>query len=174
MRQAIVHRVIKEYRERAAQSKGWDGNCYVDKYDSKQWIKRVCADAESIQSESGAMNYGVAVYRDFVIKVVEPSDAVYDLLQRIHSKEIRSKHFPKVFTFQKIENVALVVMERLYTFESARQVSSELRSRRFRNIEESLRKIFKNLRKFHNREDCHSGNIMQRKDGTIVLVDPIA
>lgn len=175
MRQAIVQRIIKAYKEKFEDYPGFYPDYpHIEKCWSQRAFRDVCYDAERMATNSGAMNYGVAIYQNFVIKVVEKNDGAYDLLRRIHAKELRSKHFPKVYTFIILHNVAFVVMELLQPCTEARTISRELRSMRFRNVNDTLRKTFKGIRKFHGRDDCHSGNIMLRSNGVVVLVDPLA
>jgi hypothetical protein len=175
MRQAIVQRIIKEYKVLVDDLPlDYEGQLFIEKRRSQYWLRDICYDAERMATDSGAMNYGVAIYQNFVIKVVGKNDGAYDLLRRIHAKELRSRHFPKVYTFITLHNVAFVVMERLQPCKEAHTLSRELRSMRFRNVDETLRQTFKGIRKFHGRDDCHSGNIMIRGNGVVVLVDPLA
>lgn len=137
-------------------------------------------------SEGGAMNYGVVIGDTFVIKVVHRGDDAWGFLKGVRDKTLRSKHYPKVYSFYQFDSeriVALAVIEKLTfpSMELREKLSDFVRDYSSHEpeltpkqpfIKQALNKIRYKTGLLGN--DCHSGNIMQRADGTIVLVDPVA
>lgn len=134
-------------------------------------------------TDGGIMNFGVIIADQFVLKIVGSDDAAYSFLRQVYNKDLRSKHFPKVWSFIVCHNVAIVVMEKLVKIEEPLDVSRKLRrvetpmhyKLKAKDLPNKLYSDFWKLGRDKGwRRDCHSGNIMQRKDGTIVLFDPVA
>lgn len=96
----------------------------------------------------------------FVLKI-QKDDQEFRREVMILKKLIGWKHSPKIEAMWTCKNKGYIVMEKLEDLKYSKS--------------ESLNKIQQVLKKLHSKNitfpDCHDGNIMMRKDGTVVLID---
>lgn len=131
-------------------------------------------------------------YQDVVIKICSGNDSFIKYAHLCMSGKLNGKHHLKIFSETEIApGVWLFVMERLYAeltiheWEmTVRRVSAphwyELPKRgKYAGICKTLQNDLRLIRRMMDDEyggyslDLHRGNVMRRKDGTIVYLDPV-
>lgn len=131
-------------------------------------------------------------YQDVVIKICSGNDAFIKYAHLCVSGKLTGKHHLKIFSETEIApGVWLFVMERLsheltvhswnMTVQRARDSYYTLPKRgKYAGICKTLQHDLRLIRRFMDDEyggyylDLHRGNVMCRKDGTIVYLDPVA
>lgn len=96
----------------------------------------------------------------YVLKI-QKDDQEFRREVMILKKLVGWKHSPKVEAVWTCNNKGYIVMEKLDKLKYSKK--------------ESLKKIQQVLKQLHTKNitfpDCHSGNVMMRKDGTVVIID---
>lgn len=132
------------------------------------------------QKELGAGVYGAAYSKgDSVIKVYEDDPAYHAFAKFAKQNHPNDPHLPKIRAVGKIKgtNMGAVRMEKLEPLESSHPARThDYGVRGYIKDHPTLSKSLQNIRqKFpHEMMDIHSGNVMKRKDGTLVITDPLA
>lgn len=128
----------------------------------------------------------VAVPKDYpsvVIKICHGQDAFIGYAHACVSGKLKNKHHLKVYSEAEIgDGVWLFVMERLADHVTVEEADIVWRANNAVSWREraprggaSMKKALAELRS-HLKDCCfdlHTGNLMKREDGTIVLLDPV-
>ena len=133
-------------------------------------------------------------YSDIVIKICSGTDRFIDYANFCHFGELTGEHFLKVYSSTEIaKNVWLFTMERLERELTQREYdltvnrsqswySYNIPTRgKYARICKSLKQTLNDLDQFFDYKlgdryygfDLHRNNVMWRKDGSLVLLDPI-
>ena len=139
--------------------------------------------------------------KSYVLKVNKISDLGFESFAQFVKKH-PNKHFPKIGDVKKVryskENYYIYCIEKLYPinpYSTARSIANAIDIAFYRWDGNSVKDSFKGngryikffqqhpsllsaikllVNKFGENNDIHPDNIMQRKDGTIVIIDPYA
>jgi hypothetical protein len=145
-----------------------------------------CNQAESLGlSKLGEDSfYAVAVgydpkLPDVVVKVMDKRvDACWDFIEAVHDGTLVGDLFPVIHSVTEIDNIAVVLMERLLPYDRTNSVMgdafNELLSAQFKLGTTEQNMLFTWVADIGGHRDLHAGNIMFRADGTLVVIDPIS
>lgn len=131
-------------------------------------------------------------YPSVVIKICSGDDAFINYAHLCYRGELKGKHFLKIFSEAEIASgVWLFVLERLdkhleeeFYNNTVDEITYGMSSHDNENIplyevRKSLDEAVNTLKQVFQKnkisfcKDLHKGNVMQRKDGTIVFIDPV-
>ncbi|UZV41315.1 hypothetical protein vBVpaMR16F_249 [Vibrio phage vB_VpaM_R16F] len=124
---------------------------------------------------------------DYVLKVTE-DESYLSFFKLLTEYMTGNKHFPVIYDYWVIDNCYYILMEKLYHHDLFISEEAEMAgyysydARLWSGISGSLNKSLDILESWfnikHKEDDLHwdlrDSNVMQRKDGTLVITDPFS
>ena len=155
----------------------------------RRQIKRILEnDEEGFNCDAHGVNgFVYNLNKTRVFKVFTKQDKGYVNFLKIMKKFKGKKHFPRVYDFYSIKDEHIVVLERLQEFKDKNSLWVHIEKAEvsgytdtdaglwYGYFNKSFDKYLKVLEGNTSKNwgwDLHANNIMQRKDGTPVIIDP--
>lgn len=140
---------------------------------------------EATDIEKGSFSVVHLLDNHYALKVTK--DEAYlsflEVVENCHEVSVLN-HLPKIYDRVEIEDIHYILMERLYEFESENEWEAEIAgycekdSGLWWDISDSLNKALEYVdaeavsREDIYKDDYRTSNLMETKDGTIVITDP--